>query len=46
MNKERTFCGWTKEEIYEAENSDDPRGYYIPTEVLIAFQNDDADGEE
>ncbi|WP_171035670.1 hypothetical protein [Colwellia ponticola] len=41
MNK--TYCGWTKEEIYEAENSGD---YYIPTEVLIAFENDDYDGSD
>ncbi len=44
MNKERTFCGWTEEEIYEAESSGDD--YYIPSEVLIAFQNNEADGEE
>jgi len=39
----KTYCGWTKEEIYEAENSGD---YYIPVEVLIAFQNDEPDEED
>ena len=39
---EKTYLGWTKEEIYEAEDSGD----YIPSIVLIAFQNEDWDGAD
>lgn len=37
MNK--TYCGWTAEEINEADD-------YVPVEVLIAYQNDDWDGSD
>ncbi len=35
---EKTYCGWTSEEINEAD--------YVPVEVMIAYSNDDWDGSD
>ena len=40
MENKKTYCGYTKEEIYDGLDGS------IPVTALIQFENDEADDEE